>query len=690
MRSVLLFLWAAAAAVAAGPAPQYRVFWADAFHSGFRTPAEVDKMIEDLVTAKANAVFLEARHRGAVYYLKSQEPPAEDPAYQKGFDALAYTIEKAHAAGIEVHLWSPVTPLWDSARPPSDPRHIWNRFGPGAPPPETWMTWTASGRVSRSIDLGHPEAARYTAEVFLDALRQYDLDGIHLDYIRYPEDGRYGWNPTAVARFHRIYARDGLPSENDPAWADFRRRQVTEFVRQIWLRALELKPQAKVTASLITWGNGPANDEEFRTKDAYSRVFQDWPRWLEEGILDFGVPMNYFDNTRYSGYLDRWLEFEKNHQFERGILPGLGIYLNTVPATLSQIGRVLAPAASGATVPGIAFYSYASTNTLVNGVPQPPAEGFYRTLGEYFREPAPAPPMKWKTDPKTGNVLGTLTVDGGPAHLADNVEVIVQSDRNPDFARRTATDGTAFFGMLNLPPDRYFVRLARNGRELFRTAPLEVAAGAAVRFDIFLKEADFLAAGPRILRAAQPAGAPGSLIALEVANLDVPPTPAASVPLPRSLAGVQATVNGAPAALSAVYPGRVELLLPFSDAPAWTITVRRDGIDSPPFEVPAAACLPRIVGYRRTGWGYELLATGLGLVHPAPAVGAGGAAAPPYNTLIAPVRLSLSGTPLEVLWAGLEPYQPYRYQINVRTDGPLRGELVASAGACVSPPAPVN
>jgi uncharacterized lipoprotein YddW (UPF0748 family) len=669
--------------VACVPAAEssYRAFWADAFHEGFRSPAEVDRMLADLVSAKANAIFVETRHRGAVYYVKSSEPQWVDAAYPAGFDAMQYTIDKAREHGIEVHFWSPVTPVWTTAQPPADPRHVWNRHGPNAKGDEMWMTVNAAGRISTSLDLGHPGAARYTADVFIDALRNYDLDGIHLDYIRYPEDDRYGWNPVTVRRFNRLHARDGRPADGDPAWADFRRKQVTDFVRQVYLRAYEIKASAKVTAALITWGDGPRSDAEFRTKDAYARVFQDWPRWLQEGIIDYGMPMNYFRNSQYSGYLDRWLEFEKANQFGRGILPGLGIYLNSIAETMSQVERVFAPSSGNKTAPGVAFYSYAVTN---NSVP-PPNATFYRTIAGYFKEDARPPAMPWKTNPAVGHILGTLTVDGGPSHLSDGIEVAIQSDTDPNFIRRTVTDGTGFFGALDFAPDTYYVRLSRAGRELFRTAPASLAAGSALRFDVFLKEADFAATAPQIVASDKEAAAPGELVALDVARLEPQVAVASSVPLPRSLSGVQVLVNDTAAPLSYVAPGRAEFQMPLAATGAWRVAVRYGGLDSAEFEIPFVVANPVLTGVRKTAWGLEVFATGLGVTNPVPAPGAGGSATAPYHTVAGVVTASVDNVPVKVLWAGLEPYQPYRYQINLESAFET-GELLISVNGVAARP----
>src|ERR671935_441535 len=129
--------------------------------------------------------------------------------------------------------------------------------------------------------------------------RAYDIDGIHLDRIRYPEapmDGRganVGYNETSVARFNARYGTSGYPKSNDPRWNDWRREQVTNFVRRFYLSAKAIRPSIKISAALIAWSNGPRASGGFEQTEAYSRVFQDWPAWMREGIIDLASPMLY-------------------------------------------------------------------------------------------------------------------------------------------------------------------------------------------------------------------------------------------------------------------------------------------------------------------------------------------------------------------------------------------------------------
>ncbi len=601
---------------------QYRAFWADAFHAGYKNAAQIDQMVDDVATAKGNAILMEVRNRGGSYFLKSIEPAVEDADWSPSFDALQYLIDRAHARGIEVHAWYPVTPLWPLARAPLDPKHAWNLHGPKATGDAMWMTMTAGGKISSSVDPGHPDVERYLAEVILDPVRNYDLDGIHLDYIRYPEDDDYGFNPKAVERFERLQGT---------SFAQFRRDQVTALVRQVYLRAAEMKPSLKVSGALITWGDGPPTDEQFRNKDAYSRVYQDWRAWMEEGILDIGMPMNYFRQAQNGGFLQHWIDYEKDRQYGRMMAVGVANYLNSITDSLEQLRRVQSVA-----VGGVVFYSYASTNTLSDaGLPVIPNAEFYKAIGDAFASPAAVPVLPWKASPQRGHVLGVLHVDGGPAWLHDGVDIAIESDTGRDFTARVNTDGTGFFGAVDLTPDRYRVRLERGGVELFRTVAQDVTPGSAVRFDVFLKPEDFTGVLPRITAAPEEA-APGEVIAIGGVHLQ----------------NAQVVVNGTRAAVIAATSERMEFAIPFVSSPTFVVKIQRAGMESDPITVRSVPVHPAVSGVRRVSDRYlEIYATGLGALN--------------GQALAAPVTAAVSGVPARVLYAGAAPGQAYLYQINL-------------------------
>jgi uncharacterized lipoprotein YddW (UPF0748 family) len=476
---------------------QFRGLWVDAYRDGFKTRAQVDQLVADARRANINALIVQVRRRGDSFYARSLEPRTEDPDLAPGFDPLAYLIERARAEEphIEVHAWFIVTTIWGSqTRAPVDRRHVFNQHGPDAVGREDWLSRREDGETwSRGyfIDPGHPDAARYTTDVALNIVREYEIDGLHLDYIRYPEraDGMsWGYNQVSIDRFNARYGRTGRPPGNDPAWNQWRRDQVTALVRGIYLGALAIKPGVKLSAAVIPWGDGPRTEADWLKTAGYSSVFQDWRAWLEEGILDQVMPMNYFRESAGQGrYFDNWLAWQRDHAYGRQVIPAVALYLNEPAASISQVKRALAPNPDGPGTAGVALYSYAATHPTSAGDDTVTTRGQAAEIWAALTESGPGnggqppfaaraapPPTAWKASPSVGNVL--LRVPG-----LDGARV----DFDGPKAFGGETDGTGTFGALAVPPGRYLVSVRPNGgRGALREGELEVRTGALSQLEL--------------------------------------------------------------------------------------------------------------------------------------------------------------------------------------------------------------
>lgn len=454
-RVVLLSLWFVV--WGRGSAQELRGFWVDTWHQALRTPAEVDALIQRALTAKANALFVQVRKRGDAYYLSHYEPLASNVA--TGFDPLAYLIARAHneTPRLEVHAWLVMLPVWSSTTPPSNPVHPYNRF-------PQWLTLNDSGSnfdgSNSSFDPGNPDAADYMYRVALDVLRHYDVDGIHFDYIRFAGN-RWGYNPVSVNRFNSAFGRTGQPAYGDSAWSQWRRDQVTQLVRRIYASAVAIKPWCKVTAALITWGNGPTTESAWTSTSAYSAVFQDWRAWTEEGILDIAIPMCYYNhaNSTYRTYFNNWITWTKNHRYNRAVAIGLGAYLNTLSNTLTQIDLARATTAQGGYSDGVVFYSYAAPNVDSSGNIQWYNSAAYATFGNYFGQWTPAPDLPWKTNPTTGIVTG-VALRGSNLKPLDRATVTLF---RTGFLRSIYADGNGAFAFVDVPPGTYTLRVSAAG-----------------------------------------------------------------------------------------------------------------------------------------------------------------------------------------------------------------------------------
>ncbi len=353
-------------------AHEIRALWVDAFHEGIRTPAEANRLVIEARTARINVLFVQVRRRGDALYTKSIDPPLDDPAYDPGFDALAYVIAQAHKEGIQVHAWLNATPAWQGASPPRDPRHVFNQHGFSKTGTENWLTMNRQGKTrfpaGYFLDPGHPAAAAYITEVCLNVVRNYAVDGIHFDYIRYPETtertprgASVGYNPVSLQRFRLATGRKDTPEPGDEQWIAWRREQVTDLVRRIYLESKSVKPDIQVSAAAVAWGKPPIKESDFLDAVPGQKVFQDWHGWLKEGILDLVVPMNYARETdpTVRRWFDGWIRWEKSHKHGRQLAVGIGAYLNSKEANLAQLARVL-ETGSGRQIDGVCFFSYAN------------------------------------------------------------------------------------------------------------------------------------------------------------------------------------------------------------------------------------------------------------------------------------------------------------------------------------------
>jgi uncharacterized lipoprotein YddW (UPF0748 family) len=464
--------------------PEVRAIWVDAFHEGIRSPREADDLVAAARRANLNTLIVQVRRRGDALYTKGVEPPLEDPAYDPSFDALAHIIDAGHHAGLEVHAWINAMPVWRDEAPPRDPRHVFNRHGLAANGDDNWLTSSPTGNhrfpVGYFLDPGHPAAAEYLAEVYLNIVRNYAVDGVHFDYVRYPEtDDRLprgagvGYNAVNLARFRRAAGRPDTPDPGDEAWMQWRRDQVTNLVRRVSIEAKALNPRIKISAALIPWGQPPTGEDDFESVAPMQRIFQDWHRWLQDGWLDLGLPMNYATETddRVREWFDGWIRWEKQHQHGRLLAVGLGAYRNTPAHTLAQVAR--ARQEDAGRVAGVSFFSYAVPQVPAQvkpgtDLPATPVTGSERlgfladgTNGApgVFQSAAAIPAMPWIEQPDRGWIAGTVAaaVTGGN----DGVEVKITRRRFWPFGNttRVRTDGNGYYGLAKLPRGRYEVSI---------------------------------------------------------------------------------------------------------------------------------------------------------------------------------------------------------------------------------------
>lgn len=307
-----------------GPHFETRAVWVTRW--AFRDSADVRALFADLETIGVNTVFFQVRGACDALYHSSLEPWSDlltgrlgaDP----GWDPLAIALEEGRGRGIDVHAWINVFTGWavsDSGSPPaaSDPLHVFHSH------PE----WLASDSQGRRMSLvkgetehsyaflspTHEEVQDHVAEVVRDLVGSYDLDGLHLDYVRFP-DSSYSYDADTRAAYRLDVILGGVGHETLP-FREWRIRQLTGFVGRLARTARTLRPDIQVSAAV--WQ---------KLEDGREVYLQDGVEWMLRGHLDFLVPMIYTPSVETFG--ERLGTFVESAG-AWNVVAGLGPYLET-------------------------------------------------------------------------------------------------------------------------------------------------------------------------------------------------------------------------------------------------------------------------------------------------------------------------------------------------------------------------
>jgi uncharacterized lipoprotein YddW (UPF0748 family) len=318
-----------------------------------------------VMRAKENGftdLVVQVRGRGDAYYESSFEPRAEDLSGQPvTFDPLSLTIDEAHRYGIKIHAWINIYVVADIESLPISRDHLiykhpeWVMVPRGvaaelydAPPDnDTYLHRILEfTRINRNeleglfVSPAHPEVKENLFKIWMDIASRYDVDGLHFDYVRYPNP-QYDYSRVSIDRFRDEMEKRTSDEErqilaaqfqNDPlvyakkfplAYAQFQRDQVTELVERIYKGVKKIKPHAIISAAVF------ANEE-----DASRSRFQDWKEWLRMGCLDVVCPMAYTNDT---GTFREQLLGAMNHASGKRVWGGIGAFKQPVESAVEKI-----------------------------------------------------------------------------------------------------------------------------------------------------------------------------------------------------------------------------------------------------------------------------------------------------------------------------------------------------------------
>lgn len=247
------------------------------YHGNSTTAQGINRHLDTAEALGCNAMYLSLGGWKAVCYRSDLIPIIQAYDQDPDFDALAYIIEQGHKRGIKIFAY--LAAFHQVKEPPTKGIYLEH--------PE----WFAKAPRKMAIfpDPANLEVQEFMARAFCELAQRYDLDGVGLDYIRYPNNGDLNYDQNNRKQIMDRFAIDILKKDpwtaKDNSWSkiqQYRADKVTEAVKRIVTEVHKVKPGTHFLASVFT-----------HPDYALNAVGQDWGQWSELGLVGLMSPMNY-------------------------------------------------------------------------------------------------------------------------------------------------------------------------------------------------------------------------------------------------------------------------------------------------------------------------------------------------------------------------------------------------------------
>ena len=319
------------------------------------TEKSIDQMIQFATFNRFNHILVQVRGRGDAYY-NSNLVPKSNLIKDITFDPLAYLIPKAKAKGINVHAWVNTYLLWSSRIKPAQKDHIiftnpnWLDQNNNKPlnvnSEMKKFNGGKNGNEGFYLSPNHPKVNSYLLSVFKDLIENYNLDGLHLDYVRF-HNSEYGQNPSAVAYYQKLnrlesFSTTELDESHMIEWSNHRRKAVTDLVREAKNLIETVRPKMVLSAAVKP-----------NLYQARERYYQEWDVWLAAGYLDQAVVMNYTKDLKdFAANIDIMYD-NLPSKYRKKIVMGIATYNQSARHVVDKIKYTRVTRFKG-----VSFFSY--------------------------------------------------------------------------------------------------------------------------------------------------------------------------------------------------------------------------------------------------------------------------------------------------------------------------------------------
>ncbi len=324
-------------------ATNFRLDWPPSTYDADIQKESLKNIFDDIKSKKLNTVYFQARSNGTVMFRSSLEPLSP---YITGkvdgnasYDPLAYAVQLAHERGLEIHAWVNVVRCFSGGETFvfEHPYHI-------AQLRPDWVIKSERDGTSYWLDMGLPEVRKYLITVFSELVSNYNIDGIHLDFIRYPGKD-----------FNDAYSYDlygkGLSLDN------WRRENINTFVGDLSYTLRNIKPYLKIGAAPLGIYKNSSIANGF---EGFGEVYQDSREWLRRKYVDYLVPQIYWPlegPPRFDKLADEWT----SQKFDRSIILGIGVYK---PKVKEEVNEIIDFTRTQTNADGVSFFRYSNIQDL--------------------------------------------------------------------------------------------------------------------------------------------------------------------------------------------------------------------------------------------------------------------------------------------------------------------------------------
>jgi uncharacterized lipoprotein YddW (UPF0748 family) len=323
--------------------PEIRAVWLDRgtiVRAG--SEAGLAQVFDRLAQAGINTVFFETLNASYPIY-PSKIAPQQNPLI-RGWDPLASGVKLAKQRKMEIHAW-----VWAFAA--GNIRHNellginTNYPGPVLAANPDWAGYDNRGELippgqgKQFFDPANPQVREYLLSIYKEIVTKYDVDGLQLDYIRYPfqdsDAGRtFGYGKAARSRFQQLYGVDPMkisPNQGDiwQKWTEYRTQQIDSFVTLVSQELRQQRPNLTLSVAVFP----------LPERDRINKIQQHWEVWARRGDIDLIVPMTYaLETTRFEKLAQPWIYSTQFGQLGSTLLiPGIRLLNLPTVGTFDQL-----------------------------------------------------------------------------------------------------------------------------------------------------------------------------------------------------------------------------------------------------------------------------------------------------------------------------------------------------------------